>query len=86
VPFRLHVNDHKLLKKVLIDDNLKFQTFVEACVQAYLRGDPAALKIVKDWRELNTIPKEKRDAYNLSSRERNKILDELAEGDKPADA
>lgn len=77
IPFRLHINDHKLLKKLLTDEGMKFQTFVDACVQAYLRGDPLMLKFIKDWKELNSIPKEFRGMYTLSHRERMNILDEL---------
>lgn len=79
IPFRLHVNDHKVLKKILIDDGMRFQTFVSACVEAYLRGDPSILKVVKDWKDLNTIPKDVRDKYTLSQRERRALLDELEE-------
>lgn len=79
IPFRLHINDHKALKKLLIDDGMKFQTFVSACVEAYLRGDPNIVKAVKDWKDLNTIPKDVRDRYSLSQRERKALLDELEE-------
>ncbi|MHB8407786.1 MAG: hypothetical protein ACYDHY_06685 [Acidiferrobacterales bacterium] len=82
IPFRLHTNDHKALKKLLVDEEMGFQTFVDAAVQAYLRGDKAILKVLQDYKDLNTIPKEQREAYNLSQRERGKILDEL-EATKP---
>lgn len=77
VPFRLDVNDHKALKKLLIDDEMTFQKFVASCVEAYLRGDPNILKCVKDWKLINSIPPEDRDKYNLSQRERQNILDEI---------
>lgn len=83
VPFRLHMNDHKLLKKLLGDDSLTFQGFVDICVQAYLKGDPTFLKMVKQWKELNTVPKEVQDRYTLSQRERQALLDEIGDADKP---
>lgn len=78
VSFRLHMNDHTVLKKMLSDEDLTFQSLVSAAVEAYLRGDPAILKVLKDYKDLNTIPKEVRNQYSLSHRERQAVLDELA--------
>lgn len=74
---RLHENDKRLLQKLLEDADITYQDFAEACVQAFLRGDPAALKIIKDWRLLNELPKEHLDRYTLSHRERDQIAKEL---------
>lgn len=79
IPFRIHRNDYILLKKILIEDDMKFQTFVSSCIEAYMRGDANIMMCVKDWKELSIIPKEHRSKYTLSSRERQKILDELEE-------
>lgn len=48
-----------------------------ACVEGFLRGDPSAMKIIKDWRALNSVPKDWKDRYSLSHRERDMILDEI---------
>lgn len=77
IPFRIHANDYILLKKLLVDDGMKFQTFVASCVEAYMRGDPNILKCVKDWKEISAIPRVDRDKYSLSHRDRQKILDEI---------
>lgn len=77
LPFRLHLNDKLLMLKLLNDDRMTFQSFVEACMQAYLRADPAVMTIVKDWRTLNEIPKEHKDLYTLSHRERADVMREL---------
>lgn len=83
VPFRIHNNDYILLKKLLSDEDLRFQHLVDACVQAYMRGDPHVMKVVKDYVEQSHIPKEHKDQYTLSQRERSKLLDEL-EDNEPA--
>ena len=77
IPFRLHPNDKALFFKLLGDDNLSFQKFVDACMQAYLRGDPSVVKIIKDWRTLNEVPKDHLERYTLSHRERAEIQREL---------
>lgn len=82
IPYRIHNNDKVLMIKLMEDDKINFQRFIDACVQAYLRGDPAAQKIVKDWKALNEIPPEDRERYTLSHRERQKIMDEI--GDLPS--
>lgn len=79
------MNDKALFMKLLEDSNLTFQSFSEACMQAFLRGDPSIMKVIKDWRVLNTIPKENLERYTLSHRERAEIMKELEtpeEGDK----
>jgi hypothetical protein len=77
IPFRIHVDDYALLRKMLFDDGMKFQFFVDACVQAYLRGDPAMLRFVKDWKMMSEIPREKKAMYMLSHRDRQALLDEF---------
>lgn len=79
VPFRLHNNDHIILMKLLRDENLSFQTLVDSAVQAFIRADPAIMRVIKDWKELNEIPKDKLDLYTLSHRERQLIQKELEE-------
>lgn len=81
ITFRLHRNDKALLTKLLSDEKLSYQSFADACAQAYLRGDPAIIKVIKDWRTLNEIPKDLQDRYTLSHRERAKILDDIAAED-----
>jgi hypothetical protein len=74
---KLHPDDKRVLQKILIDDDLTFQAFMEACVQSYLRGDPNILKVVKDYKLISRLPKEKLAEYLLSHREREKLLREL---------
>lgn len=80
--YRLHRNDKVLLKKLLRDDNLFFQTLIDATVQAYLRGDPAILTVIQDWRDLNVVPDEvlKKGGVLLSRRERLDIMKQIEEG------
>jgi hypothetical protein len=77
INFRLHTNDKLLFTKYLEDANLTYQAFMDACMQAFLRGDPAIMKVIKDWRVLNEIPKEHLERYTLSHRERAEIAKEL---------
>lgn len=77
IPFRLHRNDFLLMKKLLDNDGLKFQHFVTACVEAFLRGDPDVMRVVRSWREMSAVPKDDREKYTLSPRERDGILDSL---------
>ena len=85
VPFRLHENDYKALRKLLEEDGWKFQSLVAACVDAYLNRNPLLIKLLADWKEDNVIPKKLRDRYSLSNREKRKLLDELEEMDEDAD-
>jgi len=77
--FRIHLNDEKLFMKLLDDDNITYQFFADACAQAYLRGDRSILKVLKDWKDLTTVPVEHRELYTLSHRERSLIQKELDE-------
>lgn len=82
IPFRLHENDWKLLRKLLTDEKMTFQTFVDASVQAYLRGDPAIIKVIRDHKDLSSVPSDYKDKGVLSRRERDRILDELDAADR----
>lgn len=79
VPFRLHENDYRALKKLLRDDNWRFQHLMAACVDAYINRNPLLIKLLADWKEDNVIPKKMRDRYSLSNREKKNLLDELEE-------
>lgn len=79
VPFRMHRNDHYILKKLLLDKDLTLQLFMTACVESFLRGDPQSVKAIEDWMQINALPKDMRDKYTLSHRERQDILDEIEE-------
>ena len=75
--FRLHRNDKIVFLKLLRDEKLTFQWFVDACMDAYMRADPGIMKVVKDWQELKEVPPEHQGLYTLSHRERKALLDEL---------
>ena len=77
MPFRMHLNDKVLFMKLLSDYNLSYQSFADACMQAFMRADPSIMKVIKDWRALNVIPKQDMNRYTLSHRERNAIQNEL---------
>jgi hypothetical protein len=77
IPFRLHMNDKILFMKLLSDADLTYQSFSQACMEAFLRADPAVMKVIKDWRDLSTVPKDHLERYTLSHRERDAIQKEL---------
>lgn len=77
IPFRIHANDKVLFMKLLSDGDMTFQSFSQACMEAFLRADPAILKVIKDWRDLSTVPKDYQKLYTLSHRERDAIQKEL---------
>lgn len=81
MPYRLHHNDRVLLKKLLRDDEMTFQSLVDAAVQAYLRGDPAMMRVMQDWKDLNILPEDvmKNGGALLSRRERMELLKEIEE-------
>lgn len=82
--YRVHPNDKILIQKLLRDDKMSFQTFVDACCQAYMRGDPALLQVVQDWKDLNLLPEDvvKGGGVILSRRERMEIMRQLEEETK----
>ncbi len=82
VSFRMHMNDKKLLLKLLADMNLSVQDFGVACMDAFLRGDPHIIKAIQDWKLLNDIPKDQLDRYTLSHRERQELVRQLEEEQK----
>ncbi len=75
--FRLEENDSIILKKILDDNNTTMQVFFEACVKAYLRGDPNIMKVLKDFLLLRDVSKEDLAGYVISTRERTSLLDEF---------
>jgi len=79
---RIHENDHRVLKVLLKKDRLSFQKLVNYCVRAYLDGDPYLLKVVKNYRELEAIPRDVKDKHVLSHRERSSLYDELEAAEK----
>jgi hypothetical protein len=85
VPFRIHRNDYKVLRKLLGEDGWKFQALMAACVDAYIHRNPLIIKLLADWKELNAIPRKNRDKYSLSNREKRDLLDELEELPDPTE-
>ena len=83
---RIHENDHRVLKVLLKKDKLSFQKLVYYCVRAYLDGDPYLLKMVKNYRELEAVPKDIQDKHVLSHRERADIYKELESAEKESKA
>lgn len=63
--------------KLLRDEGIGFQTFVDACMQAFMRADPSIMNVINDWKQLSEVPKEYQDLYTLSHRERMAIQQEL---------
>lgn len=77
IPYRVHTNDKVLFLKLLSDYGLTFQTFSMYCMQAFMNADPAIMKVITDWKEINKLPKSHLDRYTFSHRERAKIQEEL---------
>jgi len=77
IPVRLHVHDHGVLKAMLKKDKMSLQKFIGFCVRAYLDADPSFMKVIKNYRELELVPRDVREKHVLSHRERSKIFDEL---------
>lgn len=73
----VHEEDYKILQKLLSDEEISFQWFMDTVIQSYLRGDPYVTKIVHEFKELMSVPKERRDLYELSIRDREKMYDDL---------
>lgn len=82
VPTRIHVNDYKLMKKLLVDDGMSYSAFVRICVRAYLDGNAHFLKILKVYKDVVDLPQSLRETYTLSQRERALMLKELEEQEK----
>lgn len=75
--WRINRADDIVLSKILDDEGVSFQAFVDACVQALLRADPNMLKVMKDFKMLKEIPKEVLGEYVISQRERANLLEEF---------
>lgn len=75
--WRINRADDIVLSKILDDEGVSFQAFVDACVQALLRADPNMLKVMKDFKMLKEIPKEVLVEYVISQRERANLLEEF---------
>lgn len=80
--WRIHVDDLRMVKQLLSDDKMMFKSFADCCLNAYMRGDPLMLKMIKNWKELNLVDGKRKDLYELSQRERAELLKELEELEK----
>lgn len=85
VPIRFHTNDYAILRQLLSQDGMSFQTLVTALVDGYMRADKDIMRVIKDWQEMNEIPKDVKDRYSLSQRDRRAILDEIEAAKDPID-
>ena len=74
---RLHQNDWEMLRLLLRRDGMSFQKFVSLCSRAYLEADPAIIKSIRTYRELELVPQDQRDKAVFSNRERMQIYAEL---------
>ena len=77
---RMHPHEHTMLMALLKRDELSFQKLYQYIVSGYLNADPRVLSFIKEMRELERVPRERRDAHALSWRERQNILDEIEKG------
>lgn len=84
IPYRVALHDKAVMLKLLADDGLTFQTFMDGCVQAYLHGDPTVVRLVREWKIVSAVPRWARARSVLSARERAAILDELERGEREA--
>jgi hypothetical protein len=75
--WRIHIDDLRIVKQLLADDELMFKSFADCCIHAYMRGDPLMLKMIKMWKELNLVDGQRKDLYTLSQRERSELLKQL---------
>lgn len=83
VPARMKRGEWSVLKKLLRDDGLFFQKFVEACTGAYLRGDPPILRVLREWKESQERKGRGRGRKPLlSHRERKDLLDAFERGEE----
>lgn len=74
---RLHQNDWEMLRVMLRRDGLSFQKFVNFCSRAYMDADPAIIKCLRTYRELELVPKDQRARGVFSNRERAEIYAQL---------
>ena len=82
MPIVIHFNDYTLMKKLLVDDDISYNGFVNFCIASYLNGDPHMMKVVKTYKETFDVPRNIREKFVLSQRERAKILEDLENEDK----
>jgi len=82
IPVRLHIHDHAMMKAMLKKDKMSLQKFIGFCVRAYLDADPSFMKMIKNYRELELVPRDVREKHVLSHRERSSIFDELERAEK----
>ena len=75
--FRINRADDVILDKILSDENVSFQMFMDSVIQAFMRGDPNIMKVLKDFKKLRELPKEVLEEYAISHRERTLLLDEF---------
>lgn len=75
--FKILDQDEALLRQLLNDEGVTFQWFLDCVVQSYLRGDPQVTQIVRQFKALMSVPKERRDLYQLSVRDREKLYEDL---------
>lgn len=76
-PIRLHIHDHAMLMSLLKRDGMSLQKFMSYCVRGYLEAHPQMLKMLKDLRELDMVPKDVREKHMFSMRERMSLFDEI---------
>lgn len=82
IPVRIHMNDYRALKKLMIDEGWNFQKMASAMVELYLGRDPLFLKCIGDWKTESDMPKKQKATYSHSRREASDLLDEIAETDE----
>lgn len=71
IPFRMFVEDHAVLKKMLAEDSISFQKVMDVLVQAYIQRKPAVMKMIQDYKEAVYLRKKNR--YSLSAREKSEM-------------
>lgn len=72
--------------RMLKEEEMSLQTFLEICVEQYVASDPRMRGIIEAWRRENQISKKEKDGgLKLSKRERDQLMQDIESTSKALD-
>jgi len=72
--------------RMLKEEDMSLQTFLEICVERYVASDPRIRGLIEGWRRENQISKQEKDGgLKLSKRERDQLMQDIESTSKAFD-
>lgn len=74
---RITLGDYAAMRRLLHDDHLTVQSFLSACVDAYVRRETTMVNVVEEYRKLIEVSQDNVSGSHMSKMDKRALFDEI---------